>query len=159
MQNIFLALAILVLTTITGYGQCHRKINWQAAKAELLDENGQVIDTKEGAIVMSTDRSSLSLTIKDAPGQSMEGTIKDVHCNWQHAFKEGKTVYLADIHHVNSNDKSNGTFTIEARDGKITILMELDKLEGKKIRIPVEKYEEADNNLPVPRTIIDISTI
>jgi hypothetical protein len=159
MQNIFLALAILVLTTITGNGQCHRKINWKAAKAELLDEKGQVIDTKKGAIVMSTDKSTLSLTIKDAPSQSMEGTIKDISCNWQHAFKEGKTVYIADMHHANSSDKSHGTFTIEARDGKITILMELEKLEGKKIRIPVEKYEEADNDLPVPRTIIDISTI
>lgn len=159
MQIITLALAILTLTTISGNGQCHRKVNWQATRAELLDENGQVIDTKKGAIVMTTDKSTLSLIVKDEPNQSMEGGITDMSCNWPDAFKNGKSVYKADMHRVNNDSKSNVTFTIEAREGRINILMEFDKLEGKKIRIPVDKYEEADNDLPVPRAIIDISTI
>lgn len=159
MQNIILALAILLLTTLTGNGQCSRKMNWHAAKVELLDEYGQLVDTREGTIVMTTDKSTITLNIKEAPNQSMEGTIKETTCDWKEVFKNGKTVYKADVHRMNSAANNDGTFTIEANDGKITILMEIEKLRGWKIRIPVDKYEEADNDLPIPRVIIDISTI
>jgi len=159
MQNIVLALAILLMTTLAGSGQCNRKVNWHAAKAELLDENGQVVDTKEGAILMTTDKSTIVVSIKDVPNQGMEGTITASNCDWKEVFKNGKTVYKAEMHRVNSDNNSNGTFTIEAKDGKISILMEIEKMQGKKIRIPVDKYEEADNDLPVPRSVIDISTI
>jgi hypothetical protein len=160
MHNIVLALVILLMTTITGSGQCNRKVNWHAVKAELVDENGQVVDTKEGSILLSTDKSTITLSMKDAPNQSIEGTLKETSCDWKDAFKSGKSVYKAELHKSNNQqDTSNGTFTIEAKDGKITILMEVEKMQGKKIRIPVDKYEEADNDLPVPRSIIDISTI
>jgi hypothetical protein len=159
MQSILLALTILLLTTVTGVGQCNRKVNWHAAKAELLDENGQVVDTKEGAITMTTDKSTIKLSIKEKPNKSIEGTIRESNCDWKEVFKNGKTVYKAEMRKTNSDNNSNGTFTIEAKDGKITILMEVEKMQGKKIRIPVDKYEEADNDLPVPRSIIDISTI
>lgn len=160
MQNIILALAILLLTTLTGNGQCNRKVNWHAVKAELLDEHGQVVDVKEGSILLSTDKSTIMLNMKDAPNKTIEGSLKQTSCDWKEAFKSGRSVYKAELHKSsNEQGSSNGTFTIEAKDGKITILMEVEKMQGKKIRIPVDKYEEADNDLPVPKSIIDISTI
>jgi hypothetical protein len=160
MQSIILALMILLITTLAGSGQCNRKVDWHAVKAELLDESGQVVDTKEGAILLSTDKSTIMLSMKEAPHKSIEGTITESNCDWKNAFKSGKSVYKAELYKSNNQqDSSNSTFTIEAKDGKITILMEIEKMQGKKIRIPVDKYEEADNDLPVPRSIIDISTI
>jgi hypothetical protein len=159
MSNISLALLLFVMTTITGNGQCHRKINWHTAKAELLDEFGQVIDTQDETVLFVTDKSTITFTARSQPHQAVEGTIKEAHCNWKEAFKNGKTVYKADLRKNNSDKYSNGTITIEAKDGKATILMEMEEMQGKKIRFQVDKYEEADNDLPIPKSIIDLNCI
>jgi hypothetical protein len=159
MHNIFLALSILLMTAITGNGQCNRKVNWHAAKAELLDENGVVVDTDNESVLMVTDKSTISFSSKTQPNQSLEGVIKETNCNWKDAFKNGKTIYKAELRKSNSDKISNGTIVIEAKEGRATITMEMEEMPGKKVRLSIDKYEEADNDLPIPRSIIDLNHI
>src|SRR6266850_2696336 len=100
----------------------------------MLDAIGQVVDTKEGSIEVETDSNHVIVRIKEKPDEQMEGSAKEFTCEWKEPFKNGKTIYKTELSKPNG-DNSNASFTIEGKDGKITILLVIDKLEGRKIRI------------------------
>jgi len=140
MQNIILAFAIVLLTSVSTFAQCDKKVKWQATKAEMLDQSGTVVDTKQGTINITTDSKNISLEIVENPGDKLEGTISEHSCDWKEAFKNGKTSFKANLNNPNG-ETAVGTFTIEGKDGKLTITMQLDRMDGKTIRIAVEKHE------------------
>jgi hypothetical protein len=140
MQNIILALVITLFTSIASFAQCDKKVKWQAAKAEMVDENGNVVDTKEGKIVITTDAKTIRFEIQESENETAEGAVSESTCEWKEAFKNGKTTYKASMTGRNG-DSQNASFTIEGKDGKVKLTLELEKLGGKKIIINVDKYE------------------
>ena len=71
----------------------------------------------------------------------MSGPVKSVVCNWKTAFKEGKTVIKA-ILTDRSGDAKDVTITIEGKDGKVTLLAEVDEMPDHKIKVTLDKFEE-----------------
>jgi hypothetical protein len=140
MKNIILAFAILLLTAVSASAQCDKKVKWQATKAEMLDTDGNVVDTKQGTIIIITDSKNVSLEIVENPSDKLEGTISDYSCEWKEAFKNGKTSFKTTLTNPNG-ETSTATFNIEGKDGKLTITLQLDRMNGKTIRIAVEKQE------------------
>lgn len=140
MQNIILALAIILLTSITSMAQCDKKVKWQASRAEMLDESGNVMDKKEGTIQVTTDSKNIVLEIAENPNDKLEGTVSESSCDWTEAFKTGKSSFKATMIRVDGKS-SGGTFSVEGKDGKLVIHVQLDVMQGKKVLIYVDKYE------------------
>jgi hypothetical protein len=140
MQNIILALALVLFTSVASFAQCDKKVKWQAAKAELINENGDVEDTKEGTIVITTDSKNIVLEIVESPDNKLEGTVTESTCEWKEAFKNGKTTLKATLQE-RDGETSPGTITIEGKDGKFIITVQIEKMNGKKVRINVDKHE------------------
>jgi hypothetical protein len=140
MQNIILAFAIVLLTSVSAFAQCDKKVKWQTTKAEVIDESGNVVDTKQGTISITTDAKNITIEIVEDPGGRLEGTVSEHNCEWKEAFKNGKTSFKTTLNNPNG-ETSAATFNIEGKDGKLTITLQLDRMNGKTIRIAVEKHE------------------
>lgn len=90
--------------------------------------------------IIKIDKSVLTI----APGNEehvMTGTIKSDSCHWKVPYKEGKTIIKA-LLTDKSGDAKNATVTIEGKGEKVTLVMEVQEMPDKKIRIPIDTFEE-----------------
>jgi len=136
MKKIFLLAAFL----ITGYfamSQCENHVTWTASKGEMIDENGNVMDTKVGKIVIETSRTSFSLIFDDNEMEALRGNVKEVTCEWKTPYKTGKTTFKSSI--SGGNETRDGEVTIEGKDDKITILLDTKQ---RKFRFVVDSHKE-----------------
>ena len=139
MRAIFISL-ILFVASSEAISQCDKKVTWYASKGEMIDLSGNVLDTKVDNIFFETDPQKITLRFK-SDQKALEGTIKDKTCDWKVPFKDGKTVYHTN---VSVDDRiSNAIFTVEAKEGKITLLLEIEVREGRKFLIHIDRFEEA----------------
>lgn len=139
MTKIIIALAIMLLAALQGISQCDKKIKWHATKADLLDAKGVVLDSKQATIIVETDSQKITVSFKESTEDGLDGTIKEKVCDWKDAFKNGKTVYHTN---VNIDGKtSNAIFTLEAKEGKIAILVDIEIMEGRKFLIYIDTYD------------------
>ena len=131
---------ILGVTSLQAISQCDKKVIWSGAKGEMFDANGTLLDTREDSIFLETHPQKITLRFK-SDDKSLEGTVREKTCDWKEPFKNGKSVY----HTTVSIDgrTSNAVFTVEAKDQKITLSLNIDAMEGRKFLIHLDKYEEA----------------
>jgi len=136
-------LLVLVFATVNKWSnaQCNKKILWTSTKEEFLDANGQVTHTDEDSVTLEVSDSGITINHNNIPQDELKGTIKEINCNWSEPFKTGKTTFKSDLTEV-SGDEHNGNFTIEGKDGQISVLMELTDKGGMKIKLYVNRYEE-----------------
>jgi hypothetical protein len=73
----------------------------------------------------------------------MTGTIKSDTCNWPVSYKEGKMVIKAVLNNENGESK-NVTITITGKDGKITLLFELEGEPDDRIRVAADTFGVSD---------------
>ena len=131
---------MILLTGLQGMSQCDKKIKWNATKADMFDAKGTLLESKAATILVETDQQKISISFKESTEDGLEGPIKEKICDWKEAFKNGKTIYHTT---VNIDGKtSNAIFTIEAKEGKITILVDIEMMEGRKFLIYIDTYEE-----------------
>jgi hypothetical protein len=140
MSKTILAFVILFITGLQAMAQCDKKVTWQASKADMFDAKGNLLQSKEGIITVETDPQKITVSFKESPEDGLEGTITEKTCDWKDAFKNGKTVYHTTVYVDGKN--SNAIFTVEAKDGKITISVEIEIMEGRKFVIYVDTFEE-----------------
>ena len=131
---------ILFVSSLQAISQCDKKVTWYGSKGEMFDTNGTLLDTKVDSIFFETDPQKITLRFK-TDQQSLEGTVMEKTCDWKEPFKNGKTVY----HTTVSVDgrTSNAIFTVEAKDQKITLSLDIKAMEGRKFLIYLDRYEEA----------------
>ena len=134
---------MLVFVTINKWSnaQCDKRILWTSTKEEFLDANGQVTHTDEDSVTLEVSDSGIVINHNNIPQDELKGTIKEINCNWSEPFKNGKTTFKSDLTEV-SGDEHNGNFTIEGKDGQISVLIELTDKGGMRIKLYVNKYEE-----------------
>ena len=138
MKTIFLAF-ILFISCLQAISQCDKKIKWYATKGEMYDTNGELLDTKNDSIFLETDTQKISLRFQ-SDNKDLEATIKEKICDWKEPFKNGRTVYHTTS--VLDDQISDATFTVEAKDGKMILWVEIEIRQGRKFKIYLDKYEE-----------------
>jgi len=141
MKKIILLLFVLTVVSKWSNAQCDKKILFTSTKEEFLDANGQVTHTDEDSVTLEVSDSGIIINHNNIPQDELKGTIKEMVCNWSEPFKNGKTTFKSDLTEV-SGDEHNGNFTIEGKDGQISVLIELTDRGGMRIKLYVNKYEE-----------------
>lgn len=117
--------------------QCSSYITWKASKGEMLDENGNVMDTKTGNIVIESSRTNFSLVLDENQNEVLRGNVKDMICEWKVPFKTGKTTFKSSL--SGGSETRDGEITIEGKDDKIIILVDTKQ---RKFRFVVDSYKE-----------------
>lgn len=145
MKRIIIALSLLLVFSTMTFAQCGKKVILTASKTEYLDANATVQRTVEEKTIIEVSKSDVIITI--TPGndgnedRKMTGTIKSDTCNWKVPFNEGKSIIKATLTD-GSGDTKNVSLTIEGKEGKITLLAEVEEMPDRKIRVVIDKYEE-----------------
>jgi len=140
-MKIFFAVVMLIITGMQANSQCDKKIKWYAVKGEMYHTNGNLLDTKLDSVFLETSPQKISLRFQ-SDDKALEGVIKEKICDWKEPFKNGKTVYHAEVSIDGMN--SNAIFTIEAKDNKITLSVEIEARKERKFLIYIDKYEEIE---------------
>ena len=139
-MKVILAFVLLVITGIQANSQCEKRVIWHASKADMFDVNGNLLQSKEGIIVFETDSQKVSLNFKESTEAGLEGMVIKKTCDWKEPFKNGKTVYHTPV--SIDGKTSNAIFTLEAKEGKIVLSVEIEIMDGKKLLIYIDNYEE-----------------
>jgi hypothetical protein len=143
MKTIALILSLLLAGSAVSFAQCGKKFMITTAKTEHLDASGSVTRTDNEKAVVIIGKTDINITVTNANDEhKMTGTIKSDTCNWPVAYKEGKTVLKAVITNDNGEDK-DVTITITGKDGKVTLLFEMEGDGDDRIRVTADKFEEA----------------
>jgi len=142
MKTIALILSLLVAGSAVSYAQCGKKFTITTSKTEHLDASGNLTRTDDEKAVVVIGKADLNITVDHSGDEhKMTGTIKSDDCNWPVAYKEGKTVLKAVISNDNGEEK-NVTITITGKDGKVTLLFEMEGEGDDRIRVTADKFEE-----------------
>ena len=88
-------------------------------------------------IIFATSLQAISQCDK----KTLEGTVKEKTCDWKEPFRNGKTVYHANV--TVEGGTTNAIFTVEGKDGKITLTLTIETMADKKFLIYIDRYEEA----------------
>ncbi len=140
MKTIILILSLLVAGTVISFAQCGKKIVLTTSKTDHLDANGIVTRTVDEKAVVIISQTKLNITVND--DHKMNGTIKLDSCFWKTPYKEGKT-FIKGTLSTDEGDEKNITITIEGKDGKVTLLFEMEGMPDDRIRVVADKFEEA----------------
>ena len=130
---------MLVITGMHAYSQCDKKVTWYSTKGEMYDAHGTLLDTRQDSIFFQTDQQKVTLRFK-SDNQELEGSVIEKTCDWKEPFKNGKSVYHTIVNIEGTS--SNATFTVEAKDGKIKLSLEIEIRQERKFVIYIDKYQE-----------------
>jgi osmotically-inducible protein OsmY len=139
MKTIILALALMITCGAMSYAQCGKKFTITTSKTDHLDSSGNITRTVDEKAVVVISPTDVNITVND--NHKMTGTVKSDTCSWPVAYKEGKSIIKAVISDENRDDK-NVTITITGKNGKVTLLFEMEGQPDDRIRVAADKFEE-----------------
>jgi len=140
MKTIILSVSLLIAACSSSFAQCGKKVTLTTSKTEHLDANGIITRTDDEKAVVVINKSDITINVGDQ--NKMTGTIKSDACDWSVPFKDGKMIIKATLGNGQGEDK-NVTITIEGKGGKISLLFEAEGMPDDRIRVTVDKFEEA----------------
>ncbi len=138
MKKIILTLSLLVGLTAITFAQCDKTVELSSSKTNHLDEKGAITRSDDETAIIDVSKSAVDISVNGE--HKVTAPIKSNTCNWTVPFKEGKTVIKATADH-NGQDE-NITITIEGKDGKVTLLFEMESQPGDKIKVDIDKFTE-----------------
>jgi hypothetical protein len=139
LKKLTLAFSLLLAGSAVGFAQCGKSVELNSSKTEHLDANGVVQRTDDETAIIDLTKTSLNVSVNGE--RKITGTIKSEVCDWKVPFKEGKTIIKASV----SNDQGeerNVTVTIEGKDGKVTLLFEMEGMTDDRIRVGINRFVE-----------------
>jgi hypothetical protein len=122
-----------------SFAQCEKNLVLTSSKTEHMNANGEVQRTDDETAQIELSKTAVNVSVNDE--HKITGTIKSQTCDWKIPFKEGKTV----VKSVVANDRCeerNVTITIEGKEGKVTLLFEMDGMPDDRIRVGIDKFAE-----------------
>jgi hypothetical protein len=104
-----------------------------------MDSGMNVKGSQDAPVILVISEKTLEGVKNDI--DSLHGTVKSLKCDWKEPYKNGKVIMVCDIK-TPDEDLLDVAITIEAVDGKITILLITKEHPDELIRLLVDKYEE-----------------
>ena len=140
MKSIILIAALILAGNVVVFSQCNKQVILTSSLTEYLDSNDVVERSVPEKTIIKIDKSTLSI----APGDDheMTGTINENKCDWSVPYKAGKSIIKATMTDE-GGDKKNATLTIQGKDGKVTLVMQIAEMPGKKIRVNIDTFGQA----------------
>lgn len=138
MKKIILTLTLLIGLTAVTFAQCDKTVELSSSKTNHLDEKGAITRSDDETAVIDISKSAVDISVNGE--HKITAPIKSNTCNWTVPFKEGKTVIKATADHDGQDE--NITITIEGKDGKVTLLFEMESQPGDKIKVDINKFTE-----------------
>jgi hypothetical protein len=142
MKAIVYPFFLLFLTYVNGFGQCSKHVLLTSSRTEYLDNSLIIQRIVDESSLIEITNTEITITPGSAENK-MSGVINVYKCIWTLPFKEGKTTIEAMLHDA-KGECTNATITIEGKKGKVTFLLEAEKMQGRKIRLLADKFEEKD---------------
>ncbi len=139
MKKVILTLFLLVSLSAASFAQCDKTVVLTSSKTDHLDASGAVTRTVDETAMIEISKTTVNISINNDP--KMNGTIKDNTCNWKVPFKEGKTVIHATMVNGGGEEKKV-TLTIEGKDGKVTLLFDMEDMPNERVRVGIDKFVE-----------------
>jgi hypothetical protein len=139
-KSLFFLLA-LSLIALYSHAQCNKTVKLQSSKTQFLNANNELKGSKDETVVVDITKTTVTITPNGNADDALAGTIKESTCDWKVPFKDGKMVIKTDLVDP-SGDVKQTTITIEAKDGKVTLLAEAKEHPDQKIKLEVDKFEE-----------------
>jgi hypothetical protein len=139
MKTIALTLSLMLAGGVACFAQCGKTVVLSSSKTEHLDAGGTVQRTDDETTMIELTKTALNISVNDE--HKITAKITSQTCDWKIPFKEGKTVIKATA----SNDQGEErkiTVTIEGKDGKVTLLFEMDGMPDDRIRVGIDKFIE-----------------
>jgi hypothetical protein len=138
MKTAIFAVVCLALT-MTLKAQCNKDIKWTSSKSEFIDTAGNIEQTRDETVELTTGSKKISLILTGEHAASMTGDVSAYSCNWTDK-QNGKAVIKSTL--VDNEGKTrHATITIEEVSGKTNILLAAEE-EPTKIRLSVASFEE-----------------
>jgi hypothetical protein len=136
-------LIVLVLATLSARAQCDKKTTWNASKTEYLSANGDVENSVTEPTTVEITLSKVTMVKGFNAEDVITGEITKPECNWTEPYRKGKTTFSSQLFKTNGESR-HATVTIEGVEGKIAITLAIEGMEGKKIRLLVDNYQQKD---------------
>lgn len=137
-QKIVFVLIAIIISAFC-YSQCDKKIVLAATGVEVLDDNDHV-KMKDTARVTTINYDSKLIEVI-TEYNTRYGTVDSIYCNWKIPFKEGKT-YIRGKLSFENGDQWVIKLTINGKDGKLTLLADMEHPDANKMLFVLNKFEE-----------------
>lgn len=144
MKSILITVLLAACCSSTILAQCGKKNLITSSKTEFLNADKVVEKVKKEKAEVFFDQKSVTILINGEEDNKMTGTISSFECNWAIPYKEGKTVFKALLFDPHGDEK-NATFTIKGKAEGITLLLELEEIHERKVRIRADSFAEKVN--------------
>ena len=141
MKKIFFCALALSLAVFHSQAQCGKIVQLQSSKTDFLNASYEVQKSKDENVVVDITKTTITITPNGNAQDAMSGAIKESTCDWKVPYKEGKMVIKADLVDQ-SGDVKDATITIEAKEGKVTLLAEVKEHPDQKVKLEVTKFDE-----------------
>ena len=141
MKKLLFSAFALCLAAFHSQAQCDKTVELQSSKTDYLNASYQVQKTNDENIVVDITKTTVTITPNGNAQEALSGTIKESTCDWKVPYKEGKMVLKADLVDP-GGDVKDATITIEAKDGKVTLLAEAKERPDQKIKLEVNTFSE-----------------
>ncbi|MEP7317339.1 MAG: hypothetical protein ABI921_01315 [Panacibacter sp.] len=131
--------ALCFMLSFAVKAQCDKNIKWVSAKSEFIDASGNVQQSRDETTALTVSSKKVTVILSGEHSGSMNGEVTDYSCKWKDK-QNGKTVFKSTL--TDSENKvRHATITIEAVNGKTTVLLEAEE-EDSKIRLNIVSSEE-----------------
>ena len=139
MKQIFLCLFISIAIGSNTFSQCGKKCILSATGTEILNDQNEV-QLKDTLRITTIKYDSKNFEIV-SEYSTLYGTIDSIYCNWKLPFKEGST-YIHGILNFENGDQRITKLFINGKDGKLTLLVDIEHPEANKMRFVLDKFKE-----------------
>lgn len=140
-RPLLLGLGVLTLGVTLGHAQCDKTVVLTGSKTEYLNAQGELQRTVDEQSILTFTKTEVTRREPGSDELKLQGKITAVTCDWKVPYKEGKTVIQATLREGDREEAA--TFTIEGKDGKVTLLAQIISMPDKQIRLAVESFTEA----------------
>ena len=139
MKKISVLVAAFLAISLVSKAQCDKTIKWTCTKQDFLDTAGNFRNSQNENVEVTTTPAKISI-VRSGGEQTMQGDITDLSCNWKDK-QNGKTIFKSVLTDSKENKTRHATITIEAINGKTTILLRAEE-EETMIVLNIDSFEE-----------------